>query len=80
MTPLGEKDATARELPWHFCKISVGRKLSGIKAVCRTSPATAKNGGRQRPSAVRKGVTILEKCYELYAKVREKKDAAILIL
>lgn len=64
--------------PWHLHRKSVGRKVSRIKAVCRDAPATAQNCGRRRPSAVRTGVTIWEKCYELYAKVGDNEESPML--
>lgn len=69
MTPYGDKDATARELPWHFFKFSVGRKLSGIKAVCREDPATAKLPRPATPVGLFKGVTILKSCYQRYTEL-----------
>ena len=57
-------NATARRLPWHFCKISVGRKLSGIKAVCRTSPAY-----RQKLRQA-KSLPQLTRCYDFRKVLR----------
>ena len=65
------------ELPWHFCKISVGRKLSRIKAVCRTSPATAQLPRQAMAFRGSKCVTVFEVGYGVYAKGRETTAAAI---
>ena len=61
------------ELPWHFCKILVGRKLSGIKAVCREDPATADLPRPATPVGLFKGVTILESCYQRYTGLENAK-------
>ena len=63
---------------WHFRRKSVGRKVSRIKAVCRTSPATTQKRRQAKAFRDPKGVTFLETCYQMYARVRNNEGTSML--